>query len=72
MPSTLPCAVSKTSLQATSSKTNVGDVGYQFLKEFDSGWYKGTVVKILPHAVGGQDRRCVYEDGDCEDLTFNE
>ena len=72
MPSTLPCAVSKTSLQATSSKTNVGDVGYQFLKEFDSGWYNGTVIEILQDADDGWDRSCIYEDGDCEDLALNE
>ena len=53
-------------------KINIGDVGYRFLKEFDSGWYNGTVIEILPDAIGGWDRRCVYEDGDCEDLALNE
>ena len=73
MPSTSPFAVrNKNTQQATNPKMNIGDVGYQFLKEFDSGWYKGTVVEILPHAVGGWDCRCVYEDGDCEDLTLSE
>jgi hypothetical protein len=57
---------------SNQSNINVGDVGYRFRKEFDSGWFNGKVVKILPHAVGGQDRRCVYEDGDFEDLMFDE
>ena len=73
MPSTLSCSVMSTStLQATNPKINIGDVGYQFLKEFDSGLYKGTVIEILQDADDGWDRRCIYEDGDCEDLTLNE
>ena len=64
--------MSTSSLPATIPKINVGDVGYQFLKEFDFGWYNGTVVEILPHALSGWDRRCVYEDGDCKDLTLCE
>jgi hypothetical protein len=73
MSSTSPSAMtSKSTQQATNPKINVGDVGYRFLKEFDSGWYNGTVVEILPDAIGGWDRRCVYEDGDCEDLALNE
>jgi len=71
LPSTLPCSVMCT-LQATIPKINIGDVGYQFRKEFDSGWFNGKVVEILPHALSGWDRRCVYEDGDCEDLMFDE
>jgi hypothetical protein len=63
---------SKSTQQATNPKINIGDVGYQFLKEFDSGWYNGTVIEILQDADDGWDRRCVYEDGDCEDLTLNE
>ena len=73
MSSTSPCAMtSKSTQQATNPKIKIGDVGYQFLKEFDSGWYNGTVVEILPDAIGGWARRCIYEDGDCEDLTLNE
>ena len=73
MSSTSPSAMtSKSTQQATNPKINVGDIGYRFLKEFDSGWYNGTVVEILPHAIGGWDRRCIYEDGDCEDLALNE
>jgi hypothetical protein len=92
----------------SSPVVNVGDVGYKFRKEFDSGWYNGTVVEVRPHAgkcgdscetpshpvciyafvahqltccnlfcdrfsaEGGKDRRCVYEDGDCEDLSLIE
>jgi hypothetical protein len=73
MPSTSLSAVTNKNIQkATNPKINIGDVGYNFHKEFDSGWYKGTVVEILSHAVGGWDCRCVYEDGDCEDLTLSE
>ena len=72
MSSTSPCAMSKSTQQATNPKINIGDVGYQFLKEFDSGWYNGTVIEILQDADDGWDRRCIYEDGDCEDLTLNE
>jgi len=72
MSSTSPCAMSKSTQQATNPKINIGDVGYRFLKEFDSGWYNGTVIEILPHAIGGWDRRCIYEDGDCEDLALIE
>jgi hypothetical protein len=53
-------------------KINIGDFGYQFRKEFDSGWFNGKVVKNLPRALSGWDRRCVYEVGDCEDLMFDE
>jgi hypothetical protein len=51
-------------------KINVGDFGYRFLKEFDSGWYNGTVIEILPDAIGRWDRRCVYEDGDCVKISL--
>jgi hypothetical protein len=38
MPSTSPSAVTnKNTQQTTNPKINIGDVGYQFLKEFDSG-----------------------------------
>jgi hypothetical protein len=50
----------------------VGDVGYKFRKEFDSGWFTGTVEQIRPLAEGGKDRRCVYDDGDSEDLSLIE
>jgi hypothetical protein len=72
MSSTSPSTMSKISHQATNPKINIGDVGYQFRKEFDSGWYYGTVAEILQDADDGWDRRCVYEDGDCEDLSLSE
>ena len=72
MSSTSPSTMRKRTQQATNPKINIGDVGYQFLKEFDSGWYHGTVVEILQDADDGWDRRCVYEDGDCEDLSLPE
>lgn len=49
---------------------SVGDIGYKFRKEFDSGWFTGTVKQIRPLAEGGKDRRCVYDDGDSEDLSL--
>ncbi len=30
----------------------VGDVGFEFLKEFDDGWLNGRVAKICPNAKG--------------------
>ena len=36
--------------QKSSPVVNVGDVGYKFRKEFDSGWFSGTVVEIRPLA----------------------
>jgi hypothetical protein len=52
---------------------NVGDVGYEFNKLFEDGnSYAGFVTEIRPGAAGGKDRRCVYEDGDLEDLSMEE
>ena len=48
--------------------TNVGDIGCKFRKEFDGELHEGIVVEI--HC--GKDRRCVYEDGDGEDLSVVE
>eukprot|EP00986_Skeletonema_menzelii_P000755 scaffold213_cov150-Skeletonema_menzelii.AAC.4 len=49
----------------------IGDVGYEFQKLFDAGWFTGKVTEIIP--VGnGKDRRCVYNDGDIEDLSLEE
>ena len=51
----------------------VGDVGYEFNKLFEDGeLYTGFVIKIREGAAGGRDRRCVYEDGDLEDLSMEE
>ena len=54
---------------ATFKVTNVGDVGYKFNKEFNGKLYAGVVVEIRLGADNGSDRRCVYADGDLEDLT---
>jgi hypothetical protein len=47
-------------------------MGYTFRKEFHSGWFTGTVKQIRPLAKGDKDRRCVYDDGDSEDLSLIE
>jgi hypothetical protein len=46
----------------------IGDVGYVFRKEFNEGWFTGTVVKIMEDG----DRRCEYSDGDVEDLLLDD
>lgn len=38
----------------------IGEVGYEFRKLFNQGWFQGKVVKIRPGAAGGRDRRVVY------------
>jgi hypothetical protein len=48
--------------------TAIGDVGYVFRKEFNEGWFTGTVVKIMEDG----DRRCEYSDGDVEDLLLDD
>lgn len=50
----------------------IGDVGYEFRKRFDAGWFTGKVTKIRPGAQYNKDRRIVYEDGDEEDLSLEE
>jgi hypothetical protein len=40
-----------------------------FWKEFGAqGWFTGTVVKIMKDG----DRRCIYSDGDVEDLLLDD
>jgi hypothetical protein len=57
----------------TNNNVEIGDVGYEFRKQFDSGWYTGKVTEILLTVVGNtSDRRCVYNDGDVEDLSLEE
>mmetsp|Transcript_23318 Transcript_23318/g.35738 ORF Transcript_23318/g.35738 Transcript_23318/m.35738 type:complete len:377 (+) Transcript_23318:121-1251(+) len=54
-----------------NNNIEIGDVGYEFQKQFDAGWYTGKVTQIIP--VGNEkDRRCVYNDGDIEDLSLEE
>mmetsp|Transcript_34118 Transcript_34118/g.55700 ORF Transcript_34118/g.55700 Transcript_34118/m.55700 type:complete len:440 (+) Transcript_34118:100-1419(+) len=62
-----------------SNNVNVGDVGYTFRKQFGDDWYTGKVVRIQPgprtRAAGAgqkEDRQCLYEDGDAEDLSLPE
>ncbi|KAL7543787.1 hypothetical protein ACHAXR_013379 [Thalassiosira sp. AJA248-18] len=55
-----------------SAKVKLGDVGYEFRKKFDSGWYTGKVTEIRPLAANGYDRRCIYSDGDIEDLSLQD
>ena len=35
---------------ATTTKPALGEVGYEFRKEFNTGWYTGKVVEIRPLA----------------------
>ncbi|KAK1738265.1 putative Mediator complex subunit 21 [Skeletonema marinoi] len=54
-----------------NNSIEIGDVGYEFQKQFDAGWFTGKVTQIVP--VGNEkDRRCVYNDGDIEDLSLEE
>ena len=55
---------------AAKKEVPIGDVGFTFRKQFHLGWYTGKVVKIRPGAAFEKDRRCVYEDGDEEDLSL--
>mmetsp|Transcript_8812 Transcript_8812/g.14399 ORF Transcript_8812/g.14399 Transcript_8812/m.14399 type:complete len:247 (+) Transcript_8812:310-1050(+) len=55
-----------------SVTVELGDVGYEFRKKFDSGWYTGKVKEIRPLAANGYNRRCVYSDGDIEDLRLED
>jgi len=41
-------------------------VGYTFRKRFHVGWFEGEVTELRQ----GGDRRCVYSDGDSEDLSL--
>ena len=62
----------------------IGQIGYTFRKQFHSGWYIGNVTEILPlppqqqhpatnnTTTAAKDRRCVYNDGDVEDLSLEE
>ena len=57
---------------AKAKKPAVGDIGYKFRKQFDDRWYSGEVIELRPGAAKGKDRRCIYEDGDLEDLSLAE
>jgi len=56
-----------------SDNIEVGDIGFTFEKEFKRyGTFRGTVVQLRLGAANGKDRRCVYSDGDDEDLSLDE
>jgi len=55
-----------------NNNIEIGDVGYEFQKQFDAGWYTGKVTQIVPVGNNEKDRRCVYNDGDIEDLSLEE
>ncbi len=57
-----------------NAAASIGDapIGYTFRKRFDEGWFTGKVVEIRPGAANDKDRRCLYEDGDVEDLSLAE
>jgi len=60
-----------TNNNSNNNNIEIGDVGYEFQKQFDAGWFTGKVTQIVP--VGNEkDRRCVYNDGDIEDLSLEE
>ena len=58
---------SKLSPTSSLSFIPIGEIGYEFRKEFDDGWFTGTVVEIYKE---DGDRRCKYSDGDVEDLSL--
>lgn len=62
-------ALFKATFQKTLTNAKVGEVGYTFRKKFGSKFFIGKVVEIRLQAEGGLDQRCVYEDGDGEDLS---
>jgi len=55
-----------------NNNIEIGDVGYEFQKQFDAGWFTGKVTQIVPTVGNEKDRRCVYNDGDIEDLSLEE
>lgn len=56
-----------------AEKVSLGCVGYRFSKFFPGyGYFEGIVIKIRPGADHGKDRRCVYSDGDVEDLSLKD
>ena len=58
--------------ESTIKEVPIGSVGYIFRKKFAEGWFTGKVVEIISGAELGKDRRCLYEDGDAEDLSLEE
>ena len=53
------------------NKVKVGDIGYRFEKNFKGfGIFEGCVIDIKTHAENNKNRRCLYTDGDSEDLSL--
>ena len=51
--------------------TKFGNVGYRFQKHFKGfGIYEGRVIEIRSNMKGNKNRRCMYSDGDKEDLSL--
>jgi len=78
-------AADTVNVASSGKKVGIGQVGYTFRKQFHSGWYIGKVTAIIPRgsnytttttaastATTVKDRRCVYNDGDEEDLSLEE
>ena len=81
---TTPLTGSSSSSSSNKEQMMIGQIGYTFRKQFHSGWYIGNVTEILPlppqqqhpatnnTTTAAKDRRCVYNDGDVEDLSLEE
>ena len=53
--------------------TKFGNVGYRFQNHFKGyGAYEGRVMEIRSNVKGNKDRRCIYSDGDIEDLSLKD
>ena len=53
--------------------TKFGNVGYRFQKEFKGyGNHEGRVIEIRSNVKDNKDKRCMYSDGDKEDLSLKD
>ena len=58
-------------IRISVNKIKVGDIGYKFRKSFKGhGIFEGCVIEIKTHAENKKNRRCLYTDGDMEDLSI--
>ena len=55
----------------SDNNVELGEVGYEFRKLFHAGWFVGKVTEIIDTGEA-KHYRCVYNDGDIEDLTLAE
>ena len=52
---------------------SIGDVGFKFRKLFKGNdFYLGTFSEIRVGAKNNKYRRCIYNDGDCKDLSLKQ